>query len=420
MSTYGNNGYTNGQPPYMGQVPPGSAGAGPTPPGTNKFFTEIRRLGWQRSQKGWLGGIASAISKNFDWDVALVRGAFIIFMLLAFPVAVLMYVVAWALIPEENTQKIQLEELFESRFSGSQAIILLGGFAALTTNAFKINLHFLSPAFDNAILSISPITLTALVIGLVVFFVHRTKDRERKRNEPGGSAYPFYQQPPAPNAGYASPMPPAASAADSAFPTAAEAASVVPPAGATEPAGAPSEGNQPSAGTETFPIPPADTPTPVYPVTGLPVFQPPAPPAPAMQPGKQPMPLFAPEYAQTGQFVASAPVAHPPIYHPGMLEHPEGRWGKGPGIPAFLGLLGVNLIWITLLFLGRETLLFDLTLRMIAVGIIGMCFVSAGLVLGYLAIRGRRGTWLTGLSIAALFVLPIILGMISYEPLGTY
>lgn len=401
----------------MGQVPPGSAGRGPTPPGTNKFFTEIRRLGWQRSQKGWLGGIASAISKNFDWDVALVRGAFIIFMLLAFPVAVLMYVVAWALIPEENTQKIQLEELFESRFSGSQAIILLGGFAALTTNAFKINLHFLSPAFDNAILSISPITLTALVIGLVVFFVHRTKDRERKRNESSGSAYPFYQQPPVANAGYSFPVPPAASATGSASATGAEPAPV---AEVDEPSGPSSEGKPPAGATEIFPTPPANSPTPVYPVTGLPIFQPPAPPAPAAQPGKQPMPLFAPEYAQTGQFAFSAPAQHPPIYHPGMLEYPEGRWGKGPGIAAFLGLLGINLIWVTVLFLSREIMLFDMTIRMIAVGVIGMCFASSGLVLGYLALRGRRGTWLTGLSIAALFILPIILGMLSYEPLGTY
>lgn len=103
----------NQTPVGDGPVPP--AAPPPGPPGTatghaTGFFAQLRGLGLYRSEERWIGGVAGGIAARFGLDPLLVRGLFLVTLLLGgFGLAV--YAVAWALLPEQRDGRIHLEGL---------------------------------------------------------------------------------------------------------------------------------------------------------------------------------------------------------------------------------------------------------------------------------------------------------------------
>ena len=88
-----------------------------------RFFDRIRDLGIIRSD-GWLGGVCAGIAYRIGIDPLIVRGIIVVAALLGAP-ALLVYGLAWALLPDRN-DRIHAERIFRGTFdSAGIAVIVL-------------------------------------------------------------------------------------------------------------------------------------------------------------------------------------------------------------------------------------------------------------------------------------------------------
>ncbi|GAA1350389.1 hypothetical protein GCM10009636_09060 [Arthrobacter koreensis] len=90
--------------PPAPQPMPGTPPHGAAP--ENSFFAWIRQLGIRRSPDRWIGGVAGGIAQRTGLDPILVRG--LVIVLSIFGIGVVLYGVAWALLPEPDG-RIHLE-----------------------------------------------------------------------------------------------------------------------------------------------------------------------------------------------------------------------------------------------------------------------------------------------------------------------
>lgn len=120
--------------PAGGQQPSGG-------PHENSFFAWLRQLGVRRSPDRWIGGVAGGIANRTGLDPILVRG--IVIVLSLFGIGVVLYGVAWALLPEPDG-RIHLEEAtrgnWSSGMTGALAFTILGfggpGFSSWATDGW--------------------------------------------------------------------------------------------------------------------------------------------------------------------------------------------------------------------------------------------------------------------------------------------
>ncbi|MDQ0849238.1 phage shock protein PspC (stress-responsive transcriptional regulator) [Arthrobacter sp. B3I9] len=97
-------------PPYYGNTPaPGGARS-------QSFFEWVRSQRIYRGRDRWVGGVASGIAHRLGVDPLIVRGIFIVLAIFA-GVGVLLYGLAWALLPEPDG-RIHLQEAGAGRWSG--------------------------------------------------------------------------------------------------------------------------------------------------------------------------------------------------------------------------------------------------------------------------------------------------------------
>lgn len=115
----------------------GPSGTGHTPPdespysapGSRRdgFFGWVRGLGISRGQDRWIGGVASGIAQRTGLDPVLVRGICIVLAL--FGVGLLLYGLAWGLLPEPDG-RIHTEEALSGNWTGGMtgalAVTILG------------------------------------------------------------------------------------------------------------------------------------------------------------------------------------------------------------------------------------------------------------------------------------------------------
>lgn len=96
----------------------------PTHPRHNEaaFFTWVRRLGVPRLH-GWLGGVCAGIAARIGIDPLVVRGMFVVAALL-WPPTLIVYAVAWALLPSTDGHII-LQRLGRGRFEPALIAILI-------------------------------------------------------------------------------------------------------------------------------------------------------------------------------------------------------------------------------------------------------------------------------------------------------
>ena len=125
----GNSSSTSGSSATSGPAPGASAG-GTRPSAEARpaaFFGWVRQLGIPRGQDRWLGGVAAGIAQRTGLDPVLVRGLFIV--LAFFGVGLLLYGLAWALLPEPDG-RIHAEEALTGSWTagmtGALAASLLG------------------------------------------------------------------------------------------------------------------------------------------------------------------------------------------------------------------------------------------------------------------------------------------------------
>ncbi len=137
----------DGQPTEPLLPPPPAVGqhAGPQAPGQpTDFFPWIRSHGIYRGRDRWIGGVASGIAHRMGIDPLIVRGIFIVLTVFA-GIGVLLYGLAWALLPEPDG-RIHVQEAGAGRWSSGMTGALIttvlgltglgGGFWGWSNNGF--------------------------------------------------------------------------------------------------------------------------------------------------------------------------------------------------------------------------------------------------------------------------------------------
>ncbi|MDD9207580.1 PspC domain-containing protein [Georgenia sp. 10Sc9-8] len=333
-----------GHAPHPGTERPGWQPP-PPPPGPSGFYESLRRSGIWRGQDRWIGGVAAGVARRLDVDPLLVRGVLVVITLFG-GLGLLLYGVAWALLPEESDGRIHLQEAgrgnVDAALAGALALVIIG---LARPGTWWGGWWYVSDG--------GGVLLTLVVLGLVVAAVVGLA-----RRRPGRGPSGYGSGPGAPQHG----------AAGSATWSAAAPTSDAPP----RPAGAPAPGAPPWAGTPAPGTPPAGT---WSPGTGA---TPPGYPAPA-----RPYPAR--------QYAAPPPAPpRPPIPGPGQTT-------VAVVLALCLAATAGVLLWDRAEPLGW---LLPVVIGGVVLALLGLGIMVAG-------VRGRRGGALSVLGVLlALLVVP--------------
>ena len=238
-------------PPYYGATPP-PAGSQPL-----NFFDWIRSQGIHRGRERWVGGVASGIAERFGVDPLIVRGILIVLTVFA-GVGVLLYGIAWALLPEPDG-RIHVQEAAAGRWSSGMTGALITaviGFPSLGAGVWGWDRY----GFGGFI-------WTVFWVGGVIYLIYYLTQRNKSRNgatpmssspQPGGPAGPGYPPNPATPSSPTAPFAAAGYGASDALPRYGESTVPGPAWGPPPPSGPvppPGGGYRPVPGGG--PVPPA-------------------------------------------------------------------------------------------------------------------------------------------------------------------
>ena len=104
-------------PSYQQYGPPRP---GPQGGSTRGFFNSLRGSALLRTNDRWIAGVAGGMAYRFGLDPVLVRCVLVVLTIFS-GVGLVLYGVAWALLPEESDGRIHLEEALSGRFSAGLA-----------------------------------------------------------------------------------------------------------------------------------------------------------------------------------------------------------------------------------------------------------------------------------------------------------
>lgn len=165
------------------QVPPPMPGPAPQgAPPENSFFVWIRQLGIQRSSDRWIGGVAGGIAQRTGLDPVLIRGIAIVLSI--FGIGVVLYGVAWALLPEPDG-RIHLEEAVHGTWTSGMTGALVFTVLGLSGPgiSFWANDGWLGSVFWGLF------WVAAVVLG-IYWLTTRNKGKDpNARSQAGGPAY---------------------------------------------------------------------------------------------------------------------------------------------------------------------------------------------------------------------------------------
>lgn len=338
------------------------------------FYAGIRRIGLWRSDDHWFGGVAGGLAERLGVDALIVRGIFVVTVLLG-GVGLLAYGIGWLLLPRRSDGRILLEEVLAGRFDfaflGALAFTIVG----LSRGGGWLVGWPGMPGGLRAVGGLLWLGVLAVVVAAVVAAVagKRSDGAPRAGGTPGGT--------PVPGTSTGAPGGSTATGWSSASP-------------AQQPYGAPAHttGWGTATSAATAPTPPATTypattypataysttsyPTTTYPTTTYPTGTYPAPPAP----GPAPVPP-AGRYSQ-----------------PTVAKPPRKPRPSGPGVATLGAVVALSLLTLAGLLVAHRTGHFDgpivLTALGVAIVLAGLGIVASGLrgrtsgVLGFLAILG--------------------------------
>ena len=111
-----------GPQPYPGPAyqPYGEAQPGPRDGSTRRFFNSLRGSGLMRTNERWVAGVAGGVAHRFGLDPILVRCVWVVLSIFS-GIGLVLYGVAWELLPEESDGRIHLEEALSGRFNAGLA-----------------------------------------------------------------------------------------------------------------------------------------------------------------------------------------------------------------------------------------------------------------------------------------------------------
>ena len=195
-------------PPYGPQPGPAPSfqqydGPQPEPQrgSTHRFFDSLRGSGLMRTNERWVAGVAGGVAYRFDLDPTLVRCVWVVLSLFA-GVGLVLYGLAWALLPEESDGRIHLEEAFSGRFNAGLAGAIGMTIVGMSTfsNGFIPNWYVHEAGIAAALW---PLFWLGLFILGIVFLIRRAQDRRASRKAARGPRGPQPWQASAPGAAQA-------------------------------------------------------------------------------------------------------------------------------------------------------------------------------------------------------------------------
>ena len=119
-------GASGGVPPFQQPGYPPYAGPQPKTTGMDGFFEGLRRTGIVRSEERWIGGVGGGLARRLNIDPLIVRGLFGVSVLLG-GLGLVLYGVAWLLLPEERDGRIHFQQLTRGDFDAA----VIGGFGLM-------------------------------------------------------------------------------------------------------------------------------------------------------------------------------------------------------------------------------------------------------------------------------------------------
>lgn len=336
----------------------GTGAAGPVPPpaappsdghGMSGFFDAIRRTGVVRSPDRWVGGVGGGLAARFGIDPLLARGLIGVTMLMGF--GLVLYGVAWALLPEQADGRIHLEETVRGRFD----IALLGAIGLVVLGLSAGDWWFSWGPFDSG--WFGALAWIGVIVAGCVILVNALR-RDSGSRPPRPVWQPPQQEGHAPMTSPGpggAPAPGPAPARPAAYPSAPTSAPVGGPLGAP-PAGPPLGGPPPGGWAASPPPPPAPR-----------GWAPSAPPPPV-----PPKPVRAPK---------------PPR--------------RGPGAAVTGVVVALILLGVAVLLAADRTGDYTGPIAAVVLGG-GLLLVGLGIIVS--GLRGRTGGGLTALAIVGIVI----------------
>ena len=361
---------TPGTPPPAASPQPtdGPAPDGAPRPDGGGFFGAVRRLGVQRSDDRWVGGVCAGVADRLGIDPLVVRGLLVVTFLLS-GVGAVAYAIAWALLPERRDGRIHAEELVAGRFDTA----VLGAAALLVIGLGRGDNGWWNagPRWAHGVFGV----LSGLLwLGFVVAVAVTVLVLVTRSRPPRGPVPPWAGQPPRPPYGPYGPTPGQPSAP---VPSAPTAASTSAPSSAptSAPTAAPPYGTPPHTGT------PAHAPYGPY-ASGAPS----GPPATA-------------SYA-TAPY-AAAPYASRPHASTPHVPAPTKPRRRGPGATSVGVVVALALLTFAGLLAAERADRYDGPVLLTTLGVTAV-LAGAGVVVA--GLRGRSSGSLGFLAIVALLV----------------
>lgn len=190
------------------------------------FFDSLRRAGLVRTEERWFGGVASGVAMRIGVDPLLVRGIAIVLSFFG-GLGLLLYGLAWALLPEQTDGRIHLQEALRGHFHaglvGAMAMVILD----LSWPAFRWRGLWWGEAWT----VIGVLITAAIVVAVLVWAVPqmRTAGGEASAGDPESAGAPAPTRPPQ-TAPDTATLPGVGATAATAAPARAPSSSAPPPA----------------------------------------------------------------------------------------------------------------------------------------------------------------------------------------------
>ena len=351
-------------PPYGPQPGPapsfqqhGGPQPGPQGGSTHRFFDSLRGSGLMRTNERWIAGVAGGVAHRFDLDPTLVRCVWVVLSLFA-GVGLVLYGLAWALLPEESDGRIHLEEALSGRFNAGLAGAIGMTIIGMSTfgSGFIPNWYVHEAGTAGIAAALWPLFWLGLIVLAIVFLIRSAQNRSANRKAARGHRRPQPWQ---------------------TYPAGAAQAPGSRPGSQAGPAGQ-AGGFTPAAGSASA----WDSSTPG---SGAPAFN-----QPAGGPSWQ-----SRSYRQ-----------YPSYQQPPVPTRPARRPRRpGPGSSLSLAVLGLGLLTAAGVWYATATRHLGLLQgQFILVGIL-VALLGAGIVVS--GLRRRHGGWMTVLGWPVLFVVAI-------------
>ena len=185
-------------PPYGPQPGPAPSfqqydGPQPEPQrgSTHRFFDSLRGSGLMRTNERWVAGVAGGVAYRFDLDPTLVRCVWVVLSLFA-GVGLVLYGLAWALLPEESDGRIHLEEALSGRFNAGLAGAIGMTIIGMSTfgSGFIPNWYVHEAGTAGIAAALWPLFWLGLFILGIVFLIRRAQERRANRKAARGPRGP--------------------------------------------------------------------------------------------------------------------------------------------------------------------------------------------------------------------------------------